>query len=133
MRCPWIAEEQVAELESVVKDLKVELSEQEENAEGVIKKWQESCSALEEKNSELLDSLESSVGADALNALQAKLAETEKALADAKDALGEDGSVLRQWQGESHSHHVCFLPPWYLSCWQKVLLTISLFAWLSIV
>ena len=97
----FLSEEQVAELESVVKDLKVELSEQEENAEEVIKKWQESCTALEERNRELLASLESSSGSDVLNALQAELAETEKSLADAKDALGNDGSVLLQWQGTS--------------------------------
>ena len=95
--------------------MKIELSEQEENAEEVIKKWQESCNALEEKNSELLHSLESSGGAEgdfgsyALSELQAKLAETEKSLADAKDALGNDGDVLLQWQSESNSYCDRFL------------------------
>lgn len=88
--------------------MKIELSEQEENAEEVIKKWQESCNALEEKNNELLQSLESSGSADGefksdvLSELQAKLAETEKSLADARDALGNDDDILLQWQGESN-------------------------------
>ena len=106
--CILCDEEQVAELETVVKDLKVQLSEQEENAEAVITKWQESCNSLEEKNSELLHSLESSGGVeggisnDAFKALQGKLEEAEKALADARDTLGDDGDALLRWQGVSH-------------------------------
>ena len=96
--------ERVAELELALKDSEA----QDEEVQRVIAQWQETCTALEEKNAELVRSQESSGGDeggisnDAFNALQAKLEETEKALADARDTLGDDGDALLQWQGATH-------------------------------
>lgn len=100
---PGNNQEQVAELETIVKDLRVQLSEQEEGAETVINKWQESCNSLEEKNSELLHALESAGGkggisSESFQALKSQLAETEKALADARETLGGDDDAVLRWQ-----------------------------------
>lgn len=96
--------ERVAELESTVKDLEVQLSEQEEEASSAIKKWQESCMALEEKNSELLQALEGAGegvegnGDDAVEAMKAKLQETESELENARAKLLDDDDVVTAWE-----------------------------------
>lgn len=99
--------ERVAGLESAVKDMELQLSEQEESANTVITKWQESCNALEEKNSELLSRMESfgpgedeMVSREALLALEHRLQETEAALVLAKENLKDDDDVVLKWQGE---------------------------------
>jgi len=95
--------ERVAELESAVKDLEVQLSEQEENANSAILKWQESCNSLEEKNSQLVSSLESFGGgdeSDALALLQAQLHEAHKALTDARENMKDDDNAVLHWQGK---------------------------------
>jgi len=97
-------EEQVAELESIVKDLRDQLREQEENAESVIAKWQESCNALEERNSELISALESSERSEAganEEAMMVKLEETEKSLAEARESLGAEADAELEWQRKS--------------------------------
>ena len=57
LTCP-ISIDRVAELEAAVKQLEHQLEEQEEDANNVIEKWQESCAALDEKCSELEGQLE---------------------------------------------------------------------------
>ena len=96
--------ERVAGLESAIKDLEFQLTEQEESASSVIAKWQESCNALEEKNAELLSSLESFgpgevISKEALLELQNRLRQTEEALAKAKENLRDDDDVVLHWQG----------------------------------
>lgn len=96
-------EARVAGLESAIGDMEVQLREQEENASAVIAKWQDSCNALEEKNAELLSSLESfgpgePISIEGLLALQERLRETESALAKAKDDLKDDDDVVLRWQ-----------------------------------
>jgi hypothetical protein len=93
-------------LESTVKDLQVQLTEQEESANVVIAKWQESCNALEEKNGQLLSALESCgvgdegvISQEALTALQERLRETERALARAREDMKEDDDAVLRWQG----------------------------------
>lgn len=98
--------ERVAELELRVKDMEAQLSEQEVEANTAITKWQESCAALEEKNTELMKSLEASgeddqeVSHESIASLEAKLKETETALAEARESLTDDGDVVLMWQGE---------------------------------
>ena len=53
-----ISIDRVVELEATVKRLELQLEEQEEDANNVIDKWQESCAALDEKCSELERQLE---------------------------------------------------------------------------
>lgn len=83
----------------------MQLTEQEEHATTAISRWQESCNSLEEKNAELLRSLESFGGNDedvspeAFAALRALLEERERALADAEANRRDDGDVVLRWQG----------------------------------
>jgi hypothetical protein len=98
--------ERVAELESINKDLEVQLTEQGENANRVIAKWQESCNALEEKNAQLLGALESCgvgeegvISQEALTALQERLRDTERSLAKAREDMKEDDDAVLRWQG----------------------------------
>ncbi|CAB9510979.1 Inherit from KOG: Kinesin family member [Seminavis robusta] len=98
-------EERVAGLESAIKDMEIQLTEQEENATTVIAKWQESCNALEEKNAELLSALESCgvgeegvISREALALLHERLRETEASLASARAHMKDDDDVVLRWQ-----------------------------------
>lgn len=103
--------ERVAELDALVKDLEIQLAEQEESANTVIAKWQESCTALEEKNTELTQSLAAAGGAlqasgnneqqassGILAELQKDLEQTKAALATAQEKLEDDDSVVVKWE-----------------------------------
>lgn len=84
--------------------MELQLREQEESANTVIAKWQESCNALEEKNAELLSGLESfgpgEGHREALVEVQQRLQDTEGALAKARDSLRNDDDVVLRWQGK---------------------------------
>ena len=56
-------QDRVSELESNLQDLQNQLQEQEEEANGVIEQWQESCNAAEEKASRCERDLEASLNA----------------------------------------------------------------------
>ena len=59
LTCYFVADkERVAELESTVKALESQLEEQEQEANVVIEKWQESCAAAEERCSNLEQELD---------------------------------------------------------------------------
>ena len=82
------------ELESALKDSEA----QEEEVQRVIAKWQETCTALEEKNAELVRSQEDST--TAISELEERLQVTEKELVDAKELLSNDDNVNTLWQGK---------------------------------
>lgn len=109
--------ERVAELELAVKDLESQLAEQDEAANGVIEKWQESYAALETQNSELASSLEApaSAGETASSdcpddsassnaALQLELEQTKSALAEVEAKLVDDDNVVVKWEGKPPIH-----------------------------
>lgn len=77
---------------------------QEEEAQKVLTRWQETCTSLEEKNTALARAQEDS--AAALSELQDKLQVTEQQLLDASDRLNNDDSVNALWQGESIRDHL---------------------------
>lgn len=97
-----------------MKDLEVQLTEQEESANSAILKWQESCKALEESNAELIQSLEASAGPndeqattdqhDTVAALQRDLEQAKEALAAAEAKLADDDDVVVKWEGK---HSMC--------------------------
>ena len=108
-----LSTERVAELESIVKDLEVQLAEQDEAANGVIEQWQASYTALEAKNSELLLSLDASSGSTGEGrssdrtedikgtnvALQQELEQTKATLAEVEAKLLDDDNVVVKWEG----------------------------------
>lgn len=96
-----------------MKDLECQLAEQDEAANGVIEKWQESYTVLEKSNLELASSLEASAGGitssdntgDKENtnaALQQELEQTKAALAEVEAKLLDDDNVVIKWEGKPH-------------------------------
>ena len=99
----------------------MQLTEQEENANTVIAKWQESCNSLEEKNAQLLSALESCgvgeegvIGQEALVALQERLRVIEGELARAREDMKEDDDAVLRWQGTSFP-----IDSFTMECWPK--------------
>lgn len=105
--------ERVAALEAEVKELDVQLTEQEESANAAITQWQESFTALEEQNTELVQALETAGGSkegnpisghessqESIAALNADLETTKAALAEAEAKLAEDDQVVVKWEGK---------------------------------
>ena len=87
--------ERVGELEAAVK-------EQEKEASEVISKWEESYSALEKKNSELLTALEAKdADSEALSSLQTRLDETQVALDETKAKLSDGENAAIESQGKT--------------------------------
>lgn len=96
-----------------MKELDLQLTEQEESANAAIAQWQESFTALEEKNVELMQALETSGGSnegnpisghessqESIAALNADLETTKTALAEAEAKLAEDDLVVVKWEGK---------------------------------
>ena len=99
------ATERVAELETNVQDLELQLAEQEESANTAIAKWQETCTALEERTAELTQLLEASTGGQTSNqetgvALRMDLEKTKASLAEAEAKLAEDDQIIVKWEGK---------------------------------
>lgn len=102
--------ERVTELECLVKDLEEQLAGQEESANSAISQWQESYVAIENRNRELMVSLEAAgrnaasitqeTNVNALASLHAELEETKTALAAAQAKLEDDDSVVVKWEGK---------------------------------
>ena len=88
----------VKQLEERLEELEAQLGQQEDEAEDAIAKWQESYSALEGQCGELTKELETSRQKE--GTLQMQLAETVKALDEARDHLKDDEDVVNKWQGE---------------------------------
>ena len=96
-----------------MKDLERQLAEQDEAANGVIEKWQESYTALEKSNLELASSLEASESAgkvassdffndnkDANATLRQELEQTKASLAEVEAKLLDDDNVVVKWEGK---------------------------------
>lgn len=110
----FLCVERVTELDAVVKDLETQLSEQEEEANSAIAVWQENWTALEERNAELVESMEianeqsEKLKHEAVSAVTQKLNETETALAAAKEELAGADENTAKLQGKLTSN-VCVL------------------------
>ena len=91
--------------------LEAQMNEQEEEANAAIAQWQESCSKLQDKNSELISALEAvaadkeAVSQEVYSSVQTQLKATEAALADAtaraqalETQLTEREASMAEWQ-----------------------------------
>mgnify|MGYP005840664931 CR=1 FL=1 len=105
--------ERVAELENTVKVYERQMNEQEEEANTVIEKWQETCTDLEAKNSELLQLLNAteasttSVDSAKMSPLQEELNDIKAQLEEAKKIGSEDKRALLEWECKYFDRSAC--------------------------